>query len=269
MRTARICLVHGMSPNFQQCAYIDAYMPSCAHIPTHIRHPMWIYARIYPHRFRRTGKRGDIFLATKFGRVQSDRVMNGDPAYVHEACEKSLKRLGVDYIDLYYLHRADPTVPIEHTVGAMAELVRSSGPFLGSPSPCTDARCMRPDRQGKVKHLGLSETSSDTLRRAHVVHPIAAIQVEYSAFTLDIEDDKIALLKTARELGVAVVAYSPLGRGFLTGKYVRICAPLPIFLCVLIDGRSYMRDSGALTISPRKIGGGPSRSISPRTSRTS
>ena len=149
MRTARICLVHGMSPNFQQCAYIDAYMPSCAHIPTHIRHPMWIYARIYPHRFRRTGKRGDIFLATKFGRVQSDRVMNGDPAYVHEACKKSLKRLGVDYIDLYYLHRADPTVPIEHTVGAMAELVKSSGPFLGSPSTCTDASLYAPTGKGR------------------------------------------------------------------------------------------------------------------------
>ncbi|PIL27784.1 transporter [Ganoderma sinense ZZ0214-1] len=147
--------------------------------------------------FKKTGKRGDIFLATKFGRVQSDRVVNGDPAYVHEACDKSLQRLGVDYIDLYYLYRADKTVPIEHTVGAMAELVK----------------------QGNVRHLGLSEISSDTLRRAHAVHPIAAIQVEYSPFTLDIEDEKIVLLKTARELGVAVVAYSPLGRGFLTGKY--------------------------------------------------
>ncbi|TBU57456.1 Aldo/keto reductase [Dichomitus squalens] len=148
--------------------------------------------------FKRTGKRDDIFLATKFGFTPDpDRPVNGDPAYVHQAFERSIKRLGVDYVDLYYLHRADPAVPIELTVRAMAELVK----------------------QGKVKYLGLSEVSADTLRRAHAVHPIAAIQVEYSPFTLDIEDDTIGVLKTARELAVAVVAYSPLGRGFLTGKY--------------------------------------------------
>ncbi|TFK49236.1 Aldo/keto reductase [Heliocybe sulcata] len=150
--------------------------------------------------FKRSGKRKDIFLATKFGLArQPGRLINGDPEYAKECFETSLKRLGTDYVDLYYLHRADPTVPIEVTVGAMADLVK----------------------QGKVKYLGLSEISADTLRRAHAVHPIAAIQVEYSPFTLDIEDEKVGLLKTARELGVKVVAYSPLGRGLLTGRYAR------------------------------------------------
>ncbi|KII86843.1 hypothetical protein PLICRDRAFT_43512 [Plicaturopsis crispa FD-325 SS-3] len=148
--------------------------------------------------FKRTGKRADIFLATKFGfAFQSGRVINGTPQYMHQQFNKSLERLGVDFIDLYYLHRADSTVPIEITVGAMTELVKA----------------------GKVKYLGLSECSADTLRRAHAVHPIAAIQVEYSPFTLDIEYEKFGLLKTARELGVKVIAYSPLGRGLLTGRY--------------------------------------------------
>ncbi|KIM85447.1 hypothetical protein PILCRDRAFT_817469, partial [Piloderma croceum F 1598] len=142
--------------------------------------------------FKRTGKRNDIFLATKFG-----RIINGSPAYVKESLEKSLKRLGVEFVDLFYLHRPDTTIPIEHTVGAMADLVNA----------------------GKVKYLGLSECSAATLRRAHAVHPISALQVEYSPFALDIEDDKIALLKTARELGVTIVAYAPLGRGILTGQY--------------------------------------------------
>jgi len=124
-------------------------------------------------------------------------MINGSPEYINQSIEKSLRRLGVDSVDLYYLHRPDPTTPIEHTVGAMAELVKA----------------------GKVKYLGLSECSAATLRRAHAVHPIAALQVEYSPFTLDIEDDKIALLKTARELGIAIVAYAPLGRGLLTGQY--------------------------------------------------
>ncbi|KAI0266187.1 Aldo/keto reductase [Gloeopeniophorella convolvens] len=146
--------------------------------------------------FKRTGKRADVFLATKFG-LTTDLGVRGDPAYVREAVERSLNLLGVDQIDLYYFHRADKKVPIEHTVGAMAELVR----------------------EGKVKYLGLSEVSADTLRRAHAVHPISALQVEYSPFTLDIEDEKIAVLKTARELGVAIVAYSPLGRGLITGQY--------------------------------------------------
>ncbi|KAJ7925172.1 NADP-dependent oxidoreductase domain-containing protein [Mycena leptocephala] len=145
--------------------------------------------------FKRTGKRGDIFLATKFG--ISAQGVRGDPAFVREQCATSLERLGVDSIDLYYQHRVDPNTPIEVTVGAMAELVK----------------------EGKVKYLGLSECSAKALRRAHAVHPIAALQIEYSPFVLDIEDPKIALLETARELGVTIVAYSPLGRGLLTGRY--------------------------------------------------
>ncbi|KAF8151857.1 Aldo/keto reductase [Mycena galopus ATCC 62051] len=148
--------------------------------------------------FKRTGKRNEIFLATKFGFVaMSGRAIDGTPEYARKALEKSLSTLGVDFIDLYYLHRADSLVPIEHTVRAMAEFVK----------------------EGKVKYLGLSEVSAATLRRAHAVHPIAAVQVEYSPFTLDIEDPKIALLETCRELGVAIVAYSPLGRGVLSGLY--------------------------------------------------
>ncbi|KAJ7659143.1 NADP-dependent oxidoreductase domain-containing protein [Mycena polygramma] len=133
--------------------------------------------------FKRTGKRNDIFLASEFGYTTSFFTIDGTPAYVKTAVESSLKKLGVDHIDLYYLHRADTKTPIEHTVGAMAELVTA----------------------GKVKHLGLSEVSAATLRRAHAVHPIAAVQ--------------IGLLATARELGVQIVAYSPLGRGLLTGQY--------------------------------------------------
>jgi len=124
-------------------------------------------------------------------------MVNGSPAYAKESLERSLKRLSVDSIDLFYLHRPDVTTPIEHTIIAMAEFVKT----------------------GKVKYLGLSECSAATLRRAHAVHPIAAVQVEYSPFTLDIEDDKIGVLKTARELGIAIIAYSPLGRGLLTGQY--------------------------------------------------
>jgi aryl-alcohol dehydrogenase-like predicted oxidoreductase len=144
------------------------------------------------------GRRTDVVLATKFGFAQSQvgqqERIDGSPKYVREACDRSLRRLEVDDIDLYYLHRVDPAVPIEETVGAMAELVR----------------------QGKVRHLGLSEVSPATLRRAHSVHPIAAVQTEYSLFTRDPEDD---LLPTMRELGVALVAYSPLGRGFLAGRF--------------------------------------------------
>ena len=147
------------------------------------------------------GLRDKVFLATKFGIVRSKtdpdvRGVNGSAAYVRAACDASLKRLGVDVIDLYYLHRVDPNVPIEETVGAMAELVRA----------------------GKVRHLGLSEASAQTVRRAHKVHPIAALQTEYSLWTRDPED---AILPTTRELGVAFVAYSPLGRGFLTGQIKR------------------------------------------------
>src|SRR5205823_6593345 len=120
--------------------------------------------------------------------------INGQPDYVRAACDASLKRLGVDYIDLYYQHRVDADVPIEETVGAMAELVRA----------------------GKVRHLGLSEASPETVRRAHKVHPIAAVQTEYSLFSREPED---GLLPVLRELGIALVAYSPLGRGFLGGRF--------------------------------------------------
>jgi len=148
--------------------------------------------------FKRTGKRNEIFLATKFGAGSpSGKTIDGSPAYVKEACYKSLEKLGVDYVDLFYAHRADPTVPIEQTVGALAELVK----------------------EGKVKYIGICECNGETLRRAYKVHPIAAIQVEYSPFTLDAEDPKIGALEAARELGVTVYAYSPLGRGLLTGKY--------------------------------------------------
>ncbi|EJD05613.1 Aldo/keto reductase [Fomitiporia mediterranea MF3/22] len=146
--------------------------------------------------FKRTNKRSEIFLASKCGIVQGIGV-DGSPKHVKEAIESSLKKLGVDYIDLYYLHRPDTKTPIEHTIGALAEFVK----------------------KGKIRHIGLSECSASTLRRAHAVHPIAALQVEYSPFTLDIEFPEVNLLKTARELGVTIVAYSPLGRGLLTGQY--------------------------------------------------
>jgi aryl-alcohol dehydrogenase-like predicted oxidoreductase len=144
------------------------------------------------------GRRNDVVLATKFGFAQSQvgqqERIDGRPEYVREACERSLRRLEVDHIDVYYLHRVDPATPIEDTVGAMADLVK----------------------QGKVGHLGLSEVSASTLRRAYAVHPIAAVQTEYSLFTRDLEDD---LLPVMRELGVALVAYSPLGRGLLAGRF--------------------------------------------------
>ena len=142
------------------------------------------------------GRRDRVVLATKFGFVGEGDTehIDGRPEYVRNACEASLKRLGVDTIDLYYLHRVDANVPIEETVGAMADLVR----------------------QGKVRHLGLSEPNPESLRRAYKVHPIAAVQNEYSLWTRDPEE---ALLPTLRELGVALVAYSPLGRGFLAGRF--------------------------------------------------
>jgi aryl-alcohol dehydrogenase-like predicted oxidoreductase len=144
------------------------------------------------------GRREQVVLATKFGFVSGigapKRAVDGRPEYVRSACEASLERLGVDHIDLYYQHRVDASVPIEETVGAMADLVR----------------------EGKVKHLGLSEASPTTVRRAHEVHPIAAVQSEYSLFSRDPEDE---LLPTLAELGIALVAYSPLGRGFLAGRF--------------------------------------------------
>ena len=144
------------------------------------------------------GRRDGVVLATKFGIInespRAERAVDGRPAYVRRACDSSLQRLGVDHIDLYYLHRVDASVPIEETVGAMADLVR----------------------QGKVRHLGLSEPSAATLRRAHQVHPIAAVQNEYSLWT---RDPETLLMPTLRELGIALVAYSPLGRGFLAGRF--------------------------------------------------
>ena len=143
------------------------------------------------------GKREQFFIATKFAnhRKKEDPTfweINGRPEYVHSACDASLKRLGIDTIDLYYQHRVDPNVPIEETVGAMAELVKA----------------------GKVKYLGLSEASAATIRRAHKVHPITALQTEYSLWERHVEDE---ILPTIRELGIGFVPYSPLGRGFLTG----------------------------------------------------
>jgi aryl-alcohol dehydrogenase-like predicted oxidoreductase len=142
-------------------------------------------------------RRGEVILATKFGNVRAEDGswlgINGRPDYVRKACDDSLRRLGVDTIDVYYQHRVDPETPIEDTVGAMAELVKA----------------------GKVRYLGLSEAAPQTIRRAHKVHPISALQTEYSLWSRDPED---ALLDTVRELGIAFVAYSPLGRGFLTGQ---------------------------------------------------
>jgi len=147
------------------------------------------------------GRRGDAVLATKFGFVSPrpgvERGIDGSPRHVREACDASLRRLAVDHIDIYYLHRVDPAVPIEETVGAMGELVR----------------------EGKVKFLGLSEASAATIRRAHKVHPIAAVQTEYSLFSRDPEDE---VLPTLRELGIGLVAYSPLGRGFLGGRFNKL-----------------------------------------------
>ena len=143
-------------------------------------------------------RRDRVILATKFGNVRSADGgwlgISGKPEYVHQSCDASLKRLGIDTIDLYYQHRVDPTVPIEDTVGAMAELVQ----------------------QGKVRYLGLSEAAPATIRRAFAVHPITALQTEYSLWSRDVEDE---ILPTVRELGIGFVAYSPLGRGFLSGAF--------------------------------------------------
>ncbi len=141
-----------------------------------------------------------MFLATKFGIKASPdgdllkRTIDGSPAYVRAACQASLERLEVEHIDLYYQHRVDPRTPIEETVGAMAELVA----------------------EGKVRHIGLSEASAETIRRAHAVHPITAVQTEYSLWTRDVEAE---IRPTLEELGIALVAYSPLGRGFLSGRF--------------------------------------------------
>jgi aryl-alcohol dehydrogenase-like predicted oxidoreductase len=144
------------------------------------------------------GQRDRVFLATKFGFVRgggsAGRPVNGSPGYAREACDSSLKRLGVDYIDLYQMHRVDDQVPIEESVGAMADLVRA----------------------GKVKYIGLSEPSIESVQRAHKVHPLTSIQNEYSLFTRDPEN---GMLATLRKLGIGLIAYSPLGRGFLAGRF--------------------------------------------------
>lgn len=147
------------------------------------------------------GRRDDVFLATKFANIRTKEdpskwAISGKPDYVCSACDASLKRLGIDHIDLYYQHRVDPQTPIEDTVGAMAELVKA----------------------GKVKYLGLSEASPTTIRRAHKVHPITALQTEYSLWQRHVEDE---ILPTVRELGIGFVPYSPLGRGFLTGAITK------------------------------------------------
>jgi aryl-alcohol dehydrogenase-like predicted oxidoreductase len=163
-------------------------------------------ANIYGDSERKVGKalqgrRDGVVLATKFGFVQrrigAEERIDGSPRNVRASCESSLRELGVDVIDLYYLHRVDPAVPIEETIGAMADLVR----------------------QGKVRHLGLSEASPDSVRRAQRTHPIAALQTEFSLWSRDPEDE---LLPTVRELGIGFVAYSPLGRGFLAGRFKSI-----------------------------------------------
>jgi aryl-alcohol dehydrogenase-like predicted oxidoreductase len=140
------------------------------------------------------GRRDEVIIATKFGVPPERRGTDGSPANVRRSIEGSLKRLGTDYVDLYYQHRIDPGTPIEETVGALAELVD----------------------EGKVRHIGLSEASPETIRAAHAVHPLAAIQSEYSLFSRDIE---ATVLPTLRELGIGLVAYSPLGRGFLSGRF--------------------------------------------------
>jgi aryl-alcohol dehydrogenase-like predicted oxidoreductase len=146
-------------------------------------------------------RRSQVVLATKFANVRGEKGeflgIRGDADYVRQACDASLKRLGVDHIDLYYQHRVDPKVPIEETIGAMAQLVKA----------------------GKVRYLGMSEAGPETLRRAHAVHPISALQTEYSLWSRDVEAQ---ILPTVRELGIGYVAYSPLGRGFLTGQIKKI-----------------------------------------------
>ena len=186
------------------------------------------------------GRRDEVQLATKFGNERlPDGTMvgiNGHPDYVRSACDASLQRLGVDHIDLYYQHRVDQSVPIEETVGAMAELVEA----------------------GKVRHLGLSEASADNIRRAHATHPITALQTEYSLFTRDLEDE---ILPTIRELGIGLVPYSPLGRGLLTGAITadagarRRAGPAPLGVLPAVPGRRPRRQPRARRQGPRARGG--------------
>lgn len=191
----------------------------------------WDTADIYSDSEERIGewfaknpdRRADIVVATKFG---GDFAANGsfnvytDPDYVRAACDRSLAKLGIETIDLYYCNRVDGKTPIEKTMEVLVELKKSVAPdpppeLPSAASPINAGSC---NSQGKIRHIGLSEVSAATIRRAHAVHPIAAVQVEYSPFCLDIESSALGILKTCRELGIAIVAYSPIGRGLLTGK---------------------------------------------------
>ena len=200
------CMSMGIASTYTSSVHSDDDAVALIHRALELGVNLLDTADIYGDSERQVGKairgrRDQVVLATKFGFVGSigstDRAIDGSPQYVRKACEASLKKLGVENIDLYYLHRVDAATPIEETVGAMAALVR----------------------EGKVKHIGLSEASAATVRRAHKVHPLAAIQTEYSLFSREPEDE---LLPTLRELGIALVAYSPLGRGFLGGRFRKV-----------------------------------------------
>lgn len=199
------CMSIGIADIYTSSVRSDDDAVSLIHHALKLGITMLDTADIYGNSERQVGKalagskRDKVVLATKFGIMSppgtpGPRGINGSASYVKQACDASLQRLGIDFIDLYYLHRVDASVPIEETVGAMSKLVQ----------------------EGKVKHLGLSEPSVATLRRAHAVHPIAAVQSEYSLWSRDPEDE---LLPALQELGIALVAYSPLGRGFIAGRF--------------------------------------------------
>lgn len=197
------CMSIGIADTYTSSVRSDDDAVALIHHALKLGITMLDTADIYGNSERQVGKalagrRDQVVLATKFGftspATAAERSINGSASYVKQACDASLKRLGVDSIDLYYLHRVDSQVPIEETVGAMSKLVQ----------------------EGKVKHLGLSEPSVATLRRAHKVHPIAAVQSEYSLWSRDPEDE---LLPALQQLGIALVAYSPLGRGFIAGRF--------------------------------------------------
>lgn len=197
------CMSMGIAETYTSSVRDDADAVALVHRALELGVTLLDTADIYGDSERQVGKairgrREDVVLATKFGFLSGpaskERKIDGSPRYVRSACEASLSRLGVDAIDLYYLHRVDPSVPIEDTVGAMSDLVR----------------------EGKLKYLGLSEASAATVRRAHRVHPITAVETEYSLFT---REPETTLLPTLDELGIALVAYSPLGRGFLAGRF--------------------------------------------------
>jgi aryl-alcohol dehydrogenase-like predicted oxidoreductase len=200
------CMSLGIADTYTSSVHSDADAVELIHHALNLGITLLDTADIYGESERLVGKavadrRDRVVLATKFGftapATAADRAIDGSAGYVRRSCEASLQRLGVEFIDLYYLHRVDPNVPIEETVGTMSKLVQ----------------------EGKVKHLGLSEPSVATLRRAQKVHPIAAVQTEYSLWSRDPEDE---LLPALRELGIPLVAYSPLGRGFIAGRFQSI-----------------------------------------------